>query len=208
MKESVFQRKTELMEAALDEFSVKSYEDASLNTIIRNAGISKGTFYYHFADKKALYLYLLKTSAEVKWKFIDGKASESPGWAACGDIFDRFKEQARLASEFAAKYPRFHRLGEMLSRERGTCVYAEAMEILGGDAQTVIAPMVDRAIREGAFKNEYSREFLIRILSFMFSRFHEIFDREEERAPDRMLGNLDMYVSFIRRGIGSDRGQA
>ncbi len=44
LKEKSFERKTELLEAALDEFTSKSYEDASLNMIIKNAGISKGLF--------------------------------------------------------------------------------------------------------------------------------------------------------------------
>jgi len=35
----------ELYEAALDEFSEKSYDEASLNSIIKTAGLNKGRFY-------------------------------------------------------------------------------------------------------------------------------------------------------------------
>ncbi|SMC86937.1 TetR/AcrR family transcriptional regulator [Papillibacter cinnamivorans] len=202
LKESVFGREAGLLEAALEEFSEKSYEDASLNAILRGAGISKGVFYYHFADKKALYLFLQKASAEAKWKFIDENASLQG--AACGDIFEQFRRQARLAAEFAAQYPRFHRLGEMLAKERGNPVYEEAMKALGGSAESVIAPMVDQAVREGNLKKEYSREFLIRLLSYLFGHFHEIFDREEERGLESVLANLDTYIDFIRHGVGNE----
>ena len=40
-----------LREAAFDEFSKRRYEQASLNDIIKNAGISKGSLYHHFGDK-------------------------------------------------------------------------------------------------------------------------------------------------------------
>lgn len=86
MKEKTFERKTELLEAALDEFAAKSYDDASLNTIIKNAGISKGTFYYHFADKQALYLFLLESSVKSKWDFINEKALENSNAFSNGSI--------------------------------------------------------------------------------------------------------------------------
>jgi len=44
-KEKRFQRENDLLKAALDEFSSKSYEEASLNRIIKNAGMSKGSKY-------------------------------------------------------------------------------------------------------------------------------------------------------------------
>lgn len=72
MKEKSFEKKSELFEAALSEFSSKK-EDASLNNIIKNAGISKGIFYYHFKDKQELYIYLLKSSVEVKLAFTNNQ---------------------------------------------------------------------------------------------------------------------------------------
>jgi len=51
-----FKNKDKLLNAALDEFGKYSYKQASLNRIIKKAGISKGSFYFHFKDKKSLYL--------------------------------------------------------------------------------------------------------------------------------------------------------
>ena len=48
MNKNSFKGKNELIEAALDEFSSHSYENASLNKIIKTAGISKGTFLLSF----------------------------------------------------------------------------------------------------------------------------------------------------------------
>lgn len=66
MNKNSFKRNNELIRAALDEFSIHSYENASLNKIIKNAGISKGLFYYHFDDKKALYSFILKKGMDKR----------------------------------------------------------------------------------------------------------------------------------------------
>ena len=54
MKEELFWRKNELIEAALDEFSVHSYQNASLNKIIKNAGISRYLLIYPLIKYKHL----------------------------------------------------------------------------------------------------------------------------------------------------------
>ena len=46
----------ELIKAALIEFGDKGYENASLNNILKEAGISKGTFYYHFKNRRIIYI--------------------------------------------------------------------------------------------------------------------------------------------------------
>ncbi|MCM1565212.1 MAG: TetR/AcrR family transcriptional regulator [Dehalobacter sp.] len=204
MNEKSFERKTEVLEAALNEFTAKSYQDASLNTIIKNAGISKGTFYYHFEDKQALYLYLLESSVKTKWEFINDKIYHNPELNAGGNIFDNFKLQARLAAEFAAMQPQYHKLSRMFSREQGNPIYIAAKDLLGGDTEEILAALIDKAIEAGSLKKEYSRDFLVKILSYLFLHFDEIFDRDEDSDLDRMLSNLDSYVDFIQYGMSGN----
>ena len=48
------------MEAATREFSHKPFNEASINQIIKEAGIPRGSFYMYFQDKEDLFRYLLK----------------------------------------------------------------------------------------------------------------------------------------------------
>lgn len=60
-----------LYEAALKEFSCSSYESSSLNQILKDAGMSKGSFYHNIGDKYSLYLMLLGCITSTKlsiWK--------------------------------------------------------------------------------------------------------------------------------------------
>jgi AcrR family transcriptional regulator len=48
------------LSAGLDLFSRKGYAAASVNEIVRQAGCSKGAFYFHFASKKELFFKILE----------------------------------------------------------------------------------------------------------------------------------------------------
>ena len=49
-----------LLKAAEKEFSRVLYRDASINKIVQNANISRGSFYMYFENKEDLYLYIIK----------------------------------------------------------------------------------------------------------------------------------------------------
>jgi TetR/AcrR family transcriptional regulator, transcriptional repressor for nem operon len=48
------QTRQRILEAAFEEFQLRGFQAASLDTIITRAGVSKGALYHHFRDKMAL----------------------------------------------------------------------------------------------------------------------------------------------------------
>ena len=48
-----------LIMAAIKEFSRVSFEDASINKIIKEVGVPRGSFYMYFVDKRDLYNYIV-----------------------------------------------------------------------------------------------------------------------------------------------------
>lgn len=200
MKEKSFERKNELLEAALDEFVENSYENASLNAIIKNAGISKGTFYYHFQDKQALYLFLLEKANETKWKFINNQ--ENLQKFKEKDIFDKFKLQAQIGIEFATMYPKYHRLSIMFTKEKGNKIYEDAKNVLGIGTESIMEEMVKKAMENSDFNNRFSIDFIVKIMSHLFMNFDEIFSTDEDFKLEKMLENLDNYVNFMKYGLG------
>lgn len=53
------EKKERLLQAAYQEFSSVSLEEASINSIIHHSEISRGSFYQYFEDKEDLYFYCL-----------------------------------------------------------------------------------------------------------------------------------------------------
>ena len=61
------EKRERILEAAWAEFETVSFAEASINRIIRRAGISRGSFYQYFTDKEDLFIYLMD---EVQGKFV------------------------------------------------------------------------------------------------------------------------------------------
>jgi AcrR family transcriptional regulator len=55
-----------IINAAFKEFALKGYDNASLNEIIKQCGVAKGSFYRYFKNKRELYRYLLQTAKEKR----------------------------------------------------------------------------------------------------------------------------------------------
>ncbi len=58
------EKQAKVLEAAVTEFSRVPYDKASINQIIKQADISRGSFYMYFEDKDDLALYLIQRSRE------------------------------------------------------------------------------------------------------------------------------------------------
>ncbi|MDX9871649.1 MAG: TetR/AcrR family transcriptional regulator [Clostridia bacterium] len=59
------EKRNKLLEAIHEEFSRVSFEEVSINQIIRMAGIPRGSFYQYFEDKKDMLRYLLSDYQEM-----------------------------------------------------------------------------------------------------------------------------------------------
>ena len=66
------EKRERLLLAAEGEVARVPYAEASINRMIRAAGIPRGSFYMYFRDKEELFHYLLKPSG-----------STGPGWPGC-----------------------------------------------------------------------------------------------------------------------------
>ena len=203
MKVKSFDRREELIEAALDEFGAKSYEEASLNSIIKNAGISKGSFYYHFQDKQALYLFLLQAMADAKVEFVErGLADHLRGEEA--NLFENLKLQVRIGIEFAKNYPKYYLLGLMFLKEKGNDIYKVAMDSLNDTTERYFEDLIEKAVRHGDIRSGISEHFAAKVVAYLLVRFDELFDfRSGDISFDEVVDGLDSLIDFMKHGLGS-----
>jgi len=59
------EKRDAILDAAGQEFAAHGFEQASLNTILGAAGVSKGAFYYYFDDKADLFATVLEQLEQV-----------------------------------------------------------------------------------------------------------------------------------------------
>ncbi len=60
------EKRQKIIRAAIDQFAELHYSNVTINGIVQDAGISKGSFYQYFENKDDLYIYLFTELADTK----------------------------------------------------------------------------------------------------------------------------------------------
>ena len=204
-------RRELLVEAAIAEFSARSYAEASLSRIARSTGIAKGSFYQYFDDKLDLYRWLLCDEAPRRKRAFLGAASESDDfWAK----LTRFIERGMA---FLVEHPGFARL------LAGAADPAASSDVRGLHAavceagnQELTLLLMDGVVC-GALSSELSISaaatwvsavigpgLTARILSELGAELHELLasDSLKQRlGPKRRQRLAEEAVCFLRHGL-------
>lgn len=68
-----------ILDIAKEEFTSKSFEEVSIKTIARKAGISRGSFYTYFDDLDELFNYIIKQTKEDRLAYAKDLIQEANG---------------------------------------------------------------------------------------------------------------------------------
>ncbi len=204
MKEKSFWRKNELIEAALDEFSTHSYQNASLNKIIKNAGISKGKFYYHFEDKKEFYLFLQEAAYKDQLEFQDKRMQELAGDHNL-DFFEKIRLRTQIGAECAARFPKYVKFTMMFLNEEENEDTKEIIEYVNGFVKKTVEErveeMVSDAVEAGDLSDRFSKDFIIRIVNHFLFHSTEILGIDEEYDESKFLDDTNKLIDFLKFGL-------
>lgn len=118
------EKQRSIINAALHEFSIHSYDLASTNKIVKEAGISKGILFHYFGNKKNLYLYLyeyvLDTYSEAT--FADLDLTEP-------DVFQRYRQLISMKMNLVLQNPAFFNFMNRVHIEKSPEVLHELEQI-------------------------------------------------------------------------------
>lgn len=199
--ETSFEHSEALLAAALAEFAEHGYEQASINRILAEAGMSKGQFYYHFKNKEGLYFALIGLLIERKRAHL--KETMQPRDFQ-QDLFSIFAQQIRLGLDFARRHPEVSRFAERFAREQGSPIYAKALKRFNFAGDAAIGDLVERAYRAGELRNDLPLPFVKRLIAFLFTHAVEVCGLANGGA-DEIEQNLNQLMSFIRSGVAADK---
>ncbi len=104
--------KEEIRLIALKEFSGNFYEGASLTRVIKELGISKGSFYRYFRNKLDLYAYLVDHATNLRTEVIEKQIG------AQADFFEMIVTNLCLRLQFDLDYPLYGRFLNNIMHER------------------------------------------------------------------------------------------
>lgn len=93
-------KKERIINSAMKEFSLNTFQKASTNTIVKEAGISKGLLFHYFGNKETVYRYL----EYFVFKVMTESIIDELNWNQ-KDIFLRLKEITLIKFKVFQDYP-------------------------------------------------------------------------------------------------------
>lgn len=135
-------RRAQILDAALHVFSRAGYRDAPVDQIARQAHTSKGGLYFHFPTKEALFLELLRSTADRLVTKVE---------KAAGQEADPIGQADMALRTILATFGRHRSMAHLLLVDAlgaGPAFQAE-LERLRDRFAWLIACYLDRAIEEG-----------------------------------------------------------
>ena len=93
-------KRQRFIDAFLKEFTINTFDDASISKVLKSLGMAKGSFYQYFDDKLELFIYLRQYCAEVKMKYVADIRREN-----FADFWDYWRALYRFGVEFDTGHP-------------------------------------------------------------------------------------------------------
>ncbi len=188
-------RRQQLLDAAIGVFAHKGYHETSIDDIIREAEVARGTFYLYFAGKKEIFLAVIDHYFELVSGLVSRLMSED--WPARLDRA-RFREHVLTWLRFFAQH-----------RDLAKVIYREATSIdpqfedrwnrLSETMKNFLAERVRKLQQEGLLRERLDPHAWA---LFMEGIFHAVvcnYILQSERPDLEWLA--DQWVDFVLWGI-------
>ncbi|GAB4278449.1 MAG: TetR/AcrR family transcriptional regulator [Candidatus Promineifilaceae bacterium] len=196
------EKRDAICKTAVAEFAAHPYKQASINHIIAQAGIAKGSFYQYFENKKDLYLYLLQIIGEAKLKYL-APALQNPEQ---NDFFTLLRDIYRAGIQFAIKNPQYTEIGKKLLASKDDPILADIIEANMPAAQNFFAPLLQQAINRGEVRADIDIDMFAYMIAAMHTHIVEYhIEHVSSKYDEHMMTTLDQFIEFLRHGIGVER---
>ena len=197
-------KRDRILDFAIVEFAENPYEAASISKIVREAGISKGSFYDYFENKKDLYKYLVELGTEEKLNCLQHLPTPEPNAA----LFEYLRWQFFSAVYFEINKPRLARIAfrafieeipfpDMTEelRRRGTTQFFKQLisqGLLHGDVALWIDPDMAAFVLESVFY-QFGKYFIQRmeLTKDDFEKNHIYNDKQAIQLLDNLMDILE-----------------
>ena len=189
------EKQERIINAALKEFARNGYARASTNEIIKQAGISKGSLFNYFNNKKELYLFLLNYVAKVIEHIYAEVDWNEP------DFFARMRQLGLEKFKIYKKLPHAFNFLKAVSHEDA----ADVKPAISKLKQDLIASGLEKGYQNidwSKFREDIDREKMINIINWTMLSFAEQHMNELDSIEDvgrEILSESDEYFDILKQ---------
>ena len=199
-KNLAVERKEAILRAAAHEFAEKGYERASLNRMIKEAGLSKGTFYYYFEDKADLFVTVLRGKLPWETWLSESRLLDSDDASS----FWRCLRALELRKyTYLGQYPDIARLVDAAFGLTASHFDNASLADYLQERMVEIRGMIDHGRRVGAVRRDLPLELLLNLWEGIARSLSEwIFKDWDVLSQAERAHRGDVALETLRRVVG------
>lgn len=170
LKKMSAEKRDRIINAALEEFSKNSFDKASTNNIVKNAGISKGLIFHYFNNKKSLHEYLekyvIRTVIETMQNELDWNET---------DFFNRLKQVAMIKGRLTLRFPTIFEFFTNIIKDKN---YNDLIDYRENFAPGLLEKVYIHNIDYSKFKPGLDMERAMKIINWVIEKYSmELLDK-------------------------------
>lgn len=199
-KKSPEVRSNELIDCAERLFFQHGYENATVNDVIREAGVSKGAFYHYFASKDALLEAVATRMAQRSLEELR-PLTQDASLDAVGQLNALFSGSRRLKLEMA---PQLKNAFNALFKPENVVLYHRIDEALKSVTLPIVAEMLRRGHEEGSLDAPDAEAAALMLLELRVSVakvMHKALGSYEAGDTERAAAMLDGWMRTYNTAI-------
>ena len=187
-----------ILEASINEFSKRNYEQAKLSNIIKESNIPRGSFYQYFEDKKDLYLYLFDRVAQKKIQYM-GDLIPNPDKIP---FLTLFFEMYKRGAMFAIENPKFIKITANLLSSKGD-IYNELIGNNMNMAKQFYIGYINQDKELGRIREDIDSEVLAELVINMTTNIaiDNFVISDSELQLDKMIEKIEKTINIFKKGI-------
>ncbi len=156
-----------VLDAALAEFADQGYQAASLNRLVAQAGIAKGSLYQYFPNKEGVFYYVFQYALKLVRRTLTSVKEETLE----EDFFTRLEKSLLAGVDFLRAHPRIYNLYLKIQFDRNVPFREELLAAVRRHAAAYFSSLVRRAQARGELRPGVPGPAALFLLDAVFDRF-------------------------------------
>ena len=190
------ERRKEILETAERLFLTKGYTKTTVNDILKEIGIAKGTFYHYFKSKEEvmdeIIMRIIKEDV-AKAKVI----VSNPNIPVLEKLFRVLMEQSPKSGDIKDK------MIEQFHQPNNAEIHQKSLVQSIIHLSPVLTEILEQGIEEGIFSTSYPQE----TIELLLSSAQVIFDEGLfQWKPEEMMRRVKAYIKMMEVSVGAKEG--
>ena len=144
-------KKQRIFQAAVKEFASRRFSEASINQIIKAAGIPRGSFYQYFTGKEDIFAYMFQEILREKREVLKNASFDLEQ-----DVFELTVQSTQFTLEWSKSKPEYNHISMLMELDN-----SDFISQLRNDSTKPLRALIERDKARGFIKAEVDTDLII-----------------------------------------------